>query len=637
MRRLTLLLLLWLPGLLPAQTNGGSPRRELTREDLEPFFDALVSREIQRVDIAGAVVAVVRNGEILLAKGYGWSDVAGKVPVSPDSTLFRVASISKTFNATAVMQLVEQGKLDLDREIQDYLDFQLPRRFSDPITLRHLLTHTAGFEESAKQLPADSGESVPLARFMRETTPNQIYRPGTVTAYSNYGADLAGYIVERVSGVPFPEYIRINIFEPLDMLHSSFAHPLPDQLRSLVSKEYRVASDSVKEFEVLQGEPSGNMSSTARDMAQFMIAHLQLGRLGDRRIVSESTAKLMATTQFRTHPAVTGMAIGFFEESRDGYRIIGHGGDLSRFHSHMSLLLDEGVGFFISYNSAGSSSGLYGIREVVRDAFLKRYFPRTTPPEPVTAASAEELEQVTGPYLLSRRAETTMFRMASLMLPLTVEANPDGSIQIPFLTGPNGQPIRWYHIGELVFRTEDGSERIGFVRDSAGTVSRMAFLGGHELHQAGLANSAKPNYWLIGFSLVVMIATLVLWPVAGIIRRRYRQPLPDDGVSRGLRTLTRVVPLVNLAFLAAFGLILTMALNEKLKLDPSMDPWLRGSHVLAILGLLGTVAVLVACVRSWTRGSNNWSRLKYTALALACIGFGWFILHWNLLVWNLDF
>ena len=637
MRRLSPLLLLLLPGLLPAQTNGGQPRRELTREDLEPFFDALVGREIQRADIAGAVVAIVRNGEILLAKGYGWSDVAGKVPVSPDSTLFRVASISKTLNATAVMQLVDQGKLDLDRDIQEYLDFRLPRRFSDPITLRHLLTHTAGFEESAKQLPADSGESVPLARFMRETTPNQIYRPGTVTAYSNYGADLAGYVVERVSGVPFPEYIRRHIFEPLGMRHSSFAHPLPDQLRPLVSKEYRVASDSVKEFEVLQGEPSGNMSSTARDMARFMIAHLQLGRLGDRRIVSESTAKLMATTQFRTHPAVTGMAIGFFEESRDGYRIIGHGGDLSRFHSHMSLLLDEGVGFFISYNSAGSSSSLFGIREVVRDAFLKRYFPRKQPPEPVQAASADELERVTGPYILSRRAETTLYRMASLMLPLTVEANSDGSIQIPFLTGPNEQPIRWYHVGDLVFRTEDGSERIGFVSDSGGRVTRMAYVGGHELHKAGLADAAGPNYWLIGLCLTVMIATLVLWPVAGIIRRRYRQPLPDDGVSRGLRILTRIVPLVNLAFLAAFGLILTMALNEKLKLDPGMDPWLRGSHVLAILGLLGTVAVLAACVRSWTRGTNRWSRLKYTALTLACIGFGWFILHWNLLVWNLDF
>ena len=624
------------PSSSPVVPDSVAPRRVLTREDLEPFLDGLVSRELKRFDIAGAVIAVVKDGQLLLAKGYGYSDVARRIAPSPDTTLFRVASISKTFNATAVMQLVEQGKLDLDRDIAGYLDFELPKRFPDPITLRHLMTHTAGFEESGKQLPVDSGQSVPLARVMR-AVPHQIYRPGTVTAYSNYGADLAGYIVERVSGVPFAEYIRAHILEPLGMRHSSFAEPLPPHLKPLVSKEYRVASDSVKAFEVLQGEPSGNLSSTARDMAQFMIAHLQLGRYQDRRILSDTTARFMATTQFRTHPAVTGMALGFFEESRDGYRIIGHGGDLSRFHSHMSLLLDDAVGFFISVNSAGSGGGLYGIREAVRDAFLARYFPRREPLEPVIANRREEAEKVTGPYLLSRRGETTLFRVASLALPLSVQANRDGSVQIPFLTGANGNPVRWYPIGSLVFRTEDGSERIGFVTDSGGRVIRMALLGGHELHKAGARDDVRRNYWLIGSCLGVIAATLVLWPVAGLIRRRYRQPVPADGVSSRLRALTRVVALLDLAFIGAFATIFSLALGEKIELDSGMDPLLRGSHVLAVLGLLGTVAVIVAGVRSWTRGTSRLARLKYTALTLACFGFGWFILHWNLLVWNLDF
>ena len=619
----------------PSDSVPGPSRVALTRADLEPFLDALIPRELQRGDIAGAVVAVVKDGQVLLTKGYGYSDLARRIVPSPDTTLFRVASISKTFNATAVMQLVEQGKLDLDRNITEYLDFELPTRFPEPITLRHLLAHTAGFEESAKQLEADSGQSVPLARFMREV-PKQIYRPGTVTAYSNYGADLAGYIVERVSGTPFPEYIRLHILEPLNMRHSSFAEPLPAHLRPLVSLEYNVASDSVKQFEVIQGEPSGNLSSTATDMAQFMIAHLQNGRYGEGRILADSTARYMATTQFRTHPAVPGMAVGFFEESRHGYRIIGHGGDLSRFHSHMSLLLDEGVGFFISVNSSGSGGGFYGIREAVRDAFLGRYFPPKVPLEPVKA-DAEETARVVGPYTLSRRGETTMFRIALLAIPLSVESNPDGSIQIPVLTSANGRPTRWYPIGNLVYRTQDGAERIAFVTDSGGAVTRVAFLGGHELHRVGPGDDAKRNYWIVGTSLAVMLATVVLWPLAGYIRRRYRQRVPDDGVSPRLRGLTRVVPLLNLAFIATFALIFTMATSEKLKLDPTIDPLVRGSQLLGVLGLIGTVAVALACVRSWTRGANNLARLKYTALTLACLAFGWFALHWNLLVWNLDF
>ena len=393
-----------LPGQLVAQVEA---RRPLTREDLETFLDAIIPNELKHGDIAGAIVTVVKDGQVLLSKGYGWSDVAKKIPIFPDSTLFRIASISKTFNATAVMQLVEQGKVDLDANIQTYLDFELPRKFPQPITLRHLLTHTAGFEESGKELPVAAGEtSVELGELMKKMPPHQIYPPGTVTSYSNYGADLAGYIVERVSGVPFEEYIRQHITAPLGMLHSSFAEPLPPDLARLMSKEYTLASDdSVKKFEVLQGEPSGNMSSTGMDMARYMITHLQLGRFDSVRILAESTARYMSTTQFRTHPAVQGMAVGFFEESRDGYRMIGHGGDLSRFHSHMTLLLDENVGFFISVNSAGSGGGLFGIRETVIDAFMHRYFPRTTPLEPVLANAQRDRGESGGtvPALPPRR------------------------------------------------------------------------------------------------------------------------------------------------------------------------------------------------------------------------------------------
>ncbi len=613
-------------------------RRPLTREDLEVFLDALVSNELTRGNIAGAIVTVVKDGQVLLSKGFGYSNVERRTPVFPDSTLFRVASISKTFNATAVMQLVEQGKLDLDADIQSYLDFPLPTQFPESVTLRHLLTHTAGFEESGKELPVDAGQtSVELGLLMRRTTPHQIYRPGTITSYSNYGADLAGYVVERVSGLPFEEYIRQHLLEPIGMRHSSFAEPLPPELKRLMSGEYNVASDTAQDFEVIQGEPSGNLSSTGLDMARFMIMHLQLGRYDSTRILADSTARYMATTQFRTHPAVNGMAVGFFEESRDGYRMIGHGGDLSRFHSHMTLLMDEGVGFFLSVNSAGNGGGLFGIREVVIDAFMHRYFPRTTPLEPVLANAAGEARKVVGSYQLSRRGETTLYRVAALSIPIAVAANPDGSIQIPLLTAPNGEPIQWYLIAPMVYRNEDGSMKLGFVADSSGNVTRVGFLGGHELHKTGIADSVAFNYWFAGTCLAIMAATLLLWPLAVVIRKRYSQPLPDDGVPLRLRVVTRATAILAIGLLLSFVVFFSLATDRTIKLNPSIDPVLRLFQLIGLLILLGTAATVVAAVLSWLRGTNRLGRIKYTALALACIGYSWFILHWNILTTNLDF
>src|SRR5579871_4572227 len=230
---------------------------QLTKQDLESFFDGFIPIQLQRDDIAGAVVAVVKDGNVLFAKGYGYSDVKAGKPVSPDATLFRPGSISKTFTWTAVMQLVEQGKLDLDRDINDYLDFQVPHTFGRPVTLRNLMTHTAGFEEVIKDLSVDRADDLPsLQAFIKTHEPKQIYVPGTIPAYSNYGADLAGYIVQRVSGLTFEQYIQQNIFGPLGMTRATFVQPLPDPLKPMMSNGYAVASEDAKPFELVPPEPA---------------------------------------------------------------------------------------------------------------------------------------------------------------------------------------------------------------------------------------------------------------------------------------------------------------------------------------------------------------------------------------------
>lgn len=185
----------------------------LTAADVEAFFDGMIPLQLEQREIAGVVVVIVYQGRVLFAKGYGYADVARKIPVSPQTTLFRPGSISKLFTWTAVMQLVEQGRLDLDRDVNEYLDFAIPPAYPQPITLRHILTHTPGFEDVLKNLFAtDPAKLLSLREYLVGQLPQRIYPPGVTVAYSNYATALAGYIVERVSGQPFAAYVAEHIF-----------------------------------------------------------------------------------------------------------------------------------------------------------------------------------------------------------------------------------------------------------------------------------------------------------------------------------------------------------------------------------------------------------------------------------------
>ena len=265
-------------------------------------------------------------------------------PVLAEETLFRPGSVSKLFTWTAVMQLAEQGRLDLDRDVNGYLDFKIPDAYGQPITLKNLLTHTAGFEEQVKDLFTPGPASPDLGDYVKTHIPERIFPPGTTPAYSNYGTALAGYVIERVSGRPFNQYIEENIFRPLGMTRSTFAQPLPPPLAPLMSNGYQLASDEPHPFETVGAFPAGSLSSTATDMARFIAAHLQGGQLNDARILRPETVSLMHSRLFALDPAANAMAYGFYEESRNGHRIIGHAGDTLYFHSDLHLIPDAGVG-----------------------------------------------------------------------------------------------------------------------------------------------------------------------------------------------------------------------------------------------------------------------------------------------------
>ena len=621
----------------PQAVPASSPSRahELTAADVESFLDGILPLQLKSGDIAGATVAVVKDGKLLFAKGYGYADVKNKKPVSAQDTLFRPGSVSKLFTWTAVMQLFEQGKLDLDRDVNEYLDYKIPDAFDKPITLKNIMTHTPGFEEQIKNLIITDSSKPNLGQYAKTYIPGRIYPPGTVPAYSNYATAVAGYIVERVSGRPFDEYVAENIFKPLKMERSTFTQPLPSGLAELMSKGYRRGSDEAEPFEIVTAYPAGSLSSPATDMAQFMIAHLQNGRLGDAQILKPETARLMHSRLFALDDAANAMCYGFYEESRNGQRIIGHGGDTVFFHSDLHLLLDQNVGFFVSYNSAGrgDSPG----RVTLWEAFLDRYYPYTAPAA-TSSTAKEDANAAAGSYILSRRAETSFLKAAFLVNQFSVSAEEDGDITTPQLTSPNGKPKRWQAIGPMTFRERDGQDKLIFKPDQSGRMQMVLpypfFLG----QRVGVSQNSKVLLAVLGISLALMLLTLILWPVGWFVRRHYGHRLELSPTEKLLRILVRVVFALDLIFVAGLIGLILYGLTHLDVFGDRGSTWFRIFQIVGLIGAIGTLVVIVNTVVAWIgKRTSIWGKLQATIMLLACLGVLWFVFAGNLLRFSSTF
>ncbi|MET4569918.1 serine hydrolase [Rhodanobacter soli] len=626
---------------MTAATSPGTPH-VMTADDLSTFLDGMVPYMIQRGDIAGGVISVVKDGKLLFARGYGYADLEKRTPVSPETTLFRPGSTSKLFTWTAVMQQVEQGKLDLDHDVNDYLDFKIPPRDGKPVTLRQLMTHTAGFEDTARGLLPRKPEDVNLERYLKTHIPARIFAPGEIVAYSNYGCGLAGYIVQRVSGEGFDDYVQKHIFEPLGMHHSSFAMPLPPPLAPLMAKGYKSASDGKPQpFELVDPAPAGAMSSSATDMANFMIAQLQGGRFGDTRILQQATAELMHSPQHTAAPGLAGFDLGFYQEDRNGQRIIGHGGDTIVFHSDLHLLLDANVGIFMSFNSAGDAGSAHVIRKAIFQAFLDRYFPQAAPTPATVATAKADAARVAGWYQASRRNDSAL-RMLYLFGQVHVSAKPDGTLSVSMLNDYAGKPLQWHETGPLHYSEVNGKSQLAFVADAQGGIRYWASdaeVPVFVFQRVSAAKSMGVVGPLMGLSIVVLLATLLTWFVGWWVRRHYGRTLALSDRQRRTRLLSRfgvlALVIVVVGWLSFIGIT---SADESLLLDGSGTGWLYLLHVLGVVGLLGALAVVVHAVRAWMAPRcGRWVRAGETLLALAAIYLAWFIVAFGLVSFNVRF
>lgn len=611
-------------------TVGSTPAKAaaqpMTREDVNAWLDGLLPYALAKGDIAGAVVVVVKDGHVLTEKGYGYADVSRRIPVDPQRTLFRPGSISKLFTWTAAMQLVEQRKLDLDADVNSYLDFKIPPRGGRPITLRDLFTHTPGFEEDYKRLLTDDLRDPPsLEAYLKAWTPRRIFPPGAIPAYSNYGAALAAYIVQRVSGEPFDDYVEGHIFVPLGMNHSTFREPLPARFRDQMSNGYKLGSGPPWRFEMFAPAAAGGLSATGDDIARFMIAHLQDGRFGDARILGAATARSMHESERKLLPPLNSMVLGFYETDRNGQRIIAHGGDTQVFHSDLELFLDRGVGVFISLNSAGRDHAAADIRTALLDQFADRYFPAPGPVEPTAVTAVRDARVVSGLYESSRRSQTTITSLGNLLSQVHVRHDRAGQLTVETLNGLDGRPKVWREVGPFVWREVSGQERLA-AKVTAGQVQFLGSDGRAPYQVFQPAPWWRSSDWLLPLAaggLAILAAAAAAWPISAIVRRAHGVSFPLSGSAAAAHRLVRMAAILDLAYAAAWPATLQAGVSDLTLLSDRLDLWLWALEAAGLLVIAGEGVAIWNAWLAWAGPRPWWAKAWAAALAAAGLPLIW--------------
>jgi CubicO group peptidase (beta-lactamase class C family) len=580
----------------PPPASPDSTAHPLERADLEAWLDGMIPFALKAGEMAGVVVVVVKDGAVLLQKGYGYADVKKRLPMDPERTMVRIGSTSKLFTWTAVMQLVAQGKLNLNRDVNDYLDFKIPHDFGKPVTLLDLMNHRGGFEEGLKDILRTQIRDLPSTEsYLKEHPRPMLFPPGEVPAYSNYGAALAGYIVQRTSGEPYEQYIEHHILTPLGMLHTTFEQPLPQRFAGQVSNGYHTTDAAPGDYEQIITRPAGSGTATAADMSRFMIALLGGGQSAEGQILQPETVRLMETPSEAALPGFATMAHGFFRELRNGRIVLGHGGDTVLFHNEFDFLPQERSGILFTFNSRGRDSAVYLSRQSLFEGFMDRYFPG--PPAPVDFATlpsaVTDAQEIAGRYESSRRIVHGFMSIFYVLQQTTVSANADGTISQPRQFGPG--LVTYAEVAPRLWREKGGPGQLSLqtvhgvktIVDSSDPTS--------VLQETPFSRSAPLNLSVLLGALIVLVFTVLGWILTPILRKS--AAIPEDRLAevRRLRLWIRLSAVYDLLYVGAWFIVIQPVLSLDLGFYSSkLDPVIR------MMELAGVLAFAAAALGLWS-------------------------------------
>jgi CubicO group peptidase (beta-lactamase class C family) len=639
---------------------------------LEAFVDGVIDGYMQKDKIAGVEVAIVRNGELLLLKGYGIDAVEPVQRVDPTRSLFRIGSISKTFTWLALLQLAERGQLELTDPVNQHLPDELDipdEGFEEPIRIIDLMNHTAGFEDSIQHLfRAEGSPLLPLSQHLQKYRPHRVREPGRLMAYSNYGSALAGAIVASVSGMPFEDYIERNILEPLGMTSTTFREsyppapdlpaPMSEELarRRAENIEWRQGAwQAIAHEHIVSMAPAGSAVSTAADMARYMIALLDPEVMAGAGVLRADTVMRLREPTFQSAPGMPAVHHGFFNLPLGTTRPVGfdnlsHNGATLHFTSLMTVIPDltvapvfeepgegedtatdalmaqqEGLvsggtlGIFVTTNSS------LGMRLAMQlpEHLLTRYFAGAG--RGARSAAVDDrapVQQYVGQYRSARRSYTKLEKILSLAsLPISVST--EGELVAAIL----GEPARFVPIGEDLVRQTNGDVTLAFLRDEDGRITHVVTPGG-AMARIGFFQSLP---WLILILVAGLITSVGI--VIGALLSRHRAPPSSvwEVRSRWVMIVMAVVWLAALALLAVWAISFAGPDGIDRFIYTYPDGLLKVALGVLLVAVGLTLLSIGTLVPAWrTPGWSLFRRVRHSIAIVILLALVLTLMQWNL-------
>jgi CubicO group peptidase (beta-lactamase class C family) len=589
---------------------------------LKAHVDGLMTGLIAAGEFPGAALLIIQDGKVVIKSGYGFADVRARVPVDPNRTRFRVASISKLVTATAVMQLVEQGKVDLNADVNAYLQtFKIPAAFPEPVTLAKILTHTAGFDDRYVALGTPlSGAPLPLGQYLAHNMPPRVHAPGKIISYSNHALALAGHVVENVSGEEFGAYVQTNIFTPLGMESSSFGIPYPTP-QDIAVPYYKGGNEGGFrriELDRVQAAPAGDLVTTAADIAKFMTVHLNKGVYGDdEKLLTETTIDRMHAEQVAPAPGLDGWGYGFMEGNRNGVRWIGHDGSWLGFCAQLVMVPETKSAFFFAYNADCHFAASGALRKALFNALWPSKVEIAAVPAPDAEARAQSLA---GTYMTVRRARADFTAIAAAASQMTVKAPGDGVLL-----------VNWPMVGhELTFLPQADGTWINpdYQLKAAAVTGAMRLAIEADVFDR-VAGSNDWAIWSTAMGVVVLVCVIALWNwITGALSRQFLgEPT----------TVLKFWPRFT-AFVAAGLVLVFLVTMASLLAEPAPLAVIHGPTPMltAMLAMPVVVAALALPMMYWSAmgfGDGTRARLAqvgYAVLTIAILVFVAFAWQWGL-------
>jgi CubicO group peptidase (beta-lactamase class C family) len=588
---------------IKVQAQKDSIMNQYFKQEVIQFMDSIAEEHIGKNNTTGIAYALVQNGALITTKGHGLADIDENRPFSSE-TSFRIASVTKLFTATAVMQLHSKGLVELDRDIRHYLpNFNYTSIEGDSLTLLNLLTHTGGFEDkNLKRRTQDPSEQISLEEYLYNEMPKRVAKAGETFAYSNHGLALAGLIVEKVSGKAYCDFVQTELLSPLKMVNSTF----DVQEATNFAKSYKKESEEWETvpYDYIHTKPSSMLISTAADMARFMNFHLQADSKNDGILVSDASFSEMHHQQFTHHPQLPGVALGFFEAYQNGLRLLRHGGTATNYGSFLCLIPEKGIGIFITHNGGDES-----LSKGIVEQFINRFFPDIHSERTWNKNTTGLLSEINGEYIMNRFSQTTIEKLNLLFAyKVKIEVTGDSSVSLW------GQEFK--EIGPLLFENTEVNWKIGFGEDQKGEIAWF--------YNDNFAYKKLKWFESVQFSLfaVAIISLLFLFGLIRYIVLLFKK----DSVSHA-------TAFFNLLGLLSIVFIFIAIYTGRNELQYQIPMYFYAIFCLPLFSISLGVFSLIQEGQN-LQGQTLGGKVNYLLHLLVFFSYAWFMWFWNLIGFN---